>query len=113
MTNTSIFLAGLAILLTWFWLTLGQNIRRGRLAHGWSQDKLAELVGVESRTVQRWEADESRPRLNHLCRMQQLEIIDHFMPKVIYPYAAADPRNLIFLCAEENQRITTLRENVQ
>lgn len=102
MTNTSIFLAGLAILLTWFWLTLGQNIRRRRLAHGWSQDKLAELVGVESRTIQRWEADESRPRLNHLYRMQQLEIIDYFMP------LATDHRNLIVITAEQNKGMDTL-----
>ncbi len=47
-----------------------------RIAHGWSQAHLAELVGVSTRTVARWEAGQSVPyRIyrEHLCRLLGLD----------------------------------------
>ncbi len=62
----------LSAALCWLLFTLGQQIRRIRLAHGLSQERLAELLDVHSRTVQRWEKDEMVPRISHLYQMQRL-----------------------------------------
>lgn len=96
MTNSFLFSAVLAILL-WLWFTLGRDIRLARIARGLTQEKLAELVGVEPRSVQRWEADQARPRPGHMYRIQQMGIVDvdqiwvpnHFRPKTRYPWGDA------------------------
>ncbi len=47
-----------------------------RIAHGWSQAHLAELVGVSARTVMRWEAGQALPYpiyREHLCRLLDLD----------------------------------------
>ena len=42
--------------------TLGQRIRAKRIALDWSQDTLAEKIGVSSLSILRWESDRSFPR---------------------------------------------------
>ena len=42
--------------------TLGQRIRARRIALDWSQDTLAEKIGVSSLSILRWESDRSFPR---------------------------------------------------
>jgi transcriptional regulator with XRE-family HTH domain len=42
--------------------TLGQRIRAKREELDWSQEKLAEEIGVSSLTIMRWELDRSFPR---------------------------------------------------
>jgi transcriptional regulator with XRE-family HTH domain len=43
---------------------LGERIRSAREAHGWTQDQLAEAVGVVKRTVGNWER--GRPPKQHI-----------------------------------------------
>lgn len=40
----------------------GRNIKRRRRALGFSQEKLADLLGVRQATVARWEAGTMEPR---------------------------------------------------
>ena len=49
--------------------SLGERIRRGRKARGWSLDKLASEVGVSKVSVWGWEHDRSKPRLQVLERL--------------------------------------------
>lgn len=52
---------------------LGDWVRGIRYARNLTQAKLAELVEVDTRTVQRWEANKQVPRGNSLFRMQQMD----------------------------------------
>lgn len=54
---------------------LGPYIRWGRLARGLSQEKLAEVLGVHPRTVQRWE-NGMPPRAYHLKKLVEFQILD-------------------------------------
>jgi transcriptional regulator with XRE-family HTH domain len=42
--------------------TLGQRIRRYRKSNGWSQEKLAQLVGRHRQAIVAIESDRSEPR---------------------------------------------------
>ncbi|MBP5166654.1 MAG: helix-turn-helix transcriptional regulator [Oscillospiraceae bacterium] len=42
-------------------MSLGENIRRGRLTLGLTQEALGEKLGVAGQTVSKWERDESLP----------------------------------------------------
>lgn len=43
-------------------MTTAQNIRQARLRRGWTQEMLAQQVGVTLSSVQRWESGEAKPR---------------------------------------------------
>ncbi len=47
---------------------VGERIRAARLAHGWTHEELARRVGVNWRTVQRWQKGKP-PRLQTLLRL--------------------------------------------
>ena len=72
---STLFTAALSIILIRLLLTLGPYIRWGRLVRGLSQEKLAELLGVHSRTVQRWE-NGMPPRAYHLKKLVEFQILD-------------------------------------
>lgn len=42
-------------------MTIGEKILSLRKARGWSQEELAERVGVSRQAVSRWEADSAKP----------------------------------------------------
>ena len=44
-------------------------LRRIRLQHGLTQSQLAEIAGVEPKTVQRWESGTNSPRLFSIQRL--------------------------------------------
>src|SRR6266567_8829888 len=44
-------------------------LRRIRLQHGLTQSQLAEIAGVEPKTVQRWESGANSPRLFSIQRL--------------------------------------------
>lgn len=46
--------------------TLGKKICRHRKAKGYSQEELAELVGVSRQAISKWEADLTRPSFDNL-----------------------------------------------
>ena len=61
--------------------TLGKKICRHRKAKGYSQEELAELVGVSRQAISKWEADLTRPsfdNLQALCVALKVKI-DFFM----------------------------------
>ena len=50
-----------------------------RVAHGWSRAQLAELLGVSTRTVVRWESGQTLPYpiyREQLCRLLGLDLAD-------------------------------------
>ena len=56
------------------WLcTLGQWIREVRSMGNFTQEDFAGLLGVDIRTVQRWEADQMAPRPRLLYQIQRIE----------------------------------------
>lgn len=44
-------------------MTIGEAIKDAREKHGWSQAKLADLMGVSDKTVSAWENDRNIPPL--------------------------------------------------
>lgn len=46
---------------------IGQNVRRVRLAHGWSQELLAERIGLEPLSVSRIETGRTAPSISALA----------------------------------------------
>jgi transcriptional regulator with XRE-family HTH domain len=49
---------------------LGENIRAARKAHGFTQERLAELIDLHPRAVQKIEAGELNPKSTTLIRIQ-------------------------------------------
>lgn len=47
-------------------LLIGQNIRRRRLAYGWTQQQLADRIGVDIASVSRYERGISTPTYEQL-----------------------------------------------
>ena len=52
-------------------MTVGQRIRQGRERAGWTQEKLAEAMGVSRQAVSKWEADRARPTAEKLARLSE------------------------------------------
>lgn len=53
-------------------MTLGQRLCQLRTGAGFSQDALAERLGVSRQSVSKWETDASVPELDKLIRLSQL-----------------------------------------
>ncbi|MFM1748561.1 MAG: hypothetical protein RLZZ188_2227 [Verrucomicrobiota bacterium] len=49
---------------------LGENIQAARVAHGFTQERLAELIDLHPRAVQKIEAGELNPKSTTLMRIQ-------------------------------------------
>ena len=52
--------------------SLGQHIRAARESAGFTQENLAEAVGVSRTAVARWESDDIEPRLQNLISIADL-----------------------------------------
>lgn len=50
-------------------MTVSERIRGERHRYGLTQKELAALIGVDTKTVIRWEAGRSRPTDRHLLRL--------------------------------------------
>ena len=63
-------------------MDLGSRIRQQRMQHGWSQEKLAELMGVSRQAVTKWETGRSAPTADKLYELAQLfgTTVDLLMP---------------------------------
>ncbi|MGS5021845.1 helix-turn-helix domain-containing protein [Paenibacillus sp. JJ1683] len=46
--------------------TLGHQCRNLRLLHKWTQEELANKIGVTKQVVSNWERNVARPEINHL-----------------------------------------------
>lgn len=53
-------------------MTIGEKIYKLRKAKGWSQDYLAEQLGVSRQAVSRWELDDSAPELQKVYKLSTL-----------------------------------------
>lgn len=53
-------------------MTLGEKIKEQRIAHGLSQETLAEAMGVSRQAVTKWEADQSVPSSEKLILLAKL-----------------------------------------
>lgn len=53
-------------------MSLGERISRQRKNRGMSQEKLAELVGVSRQAVSKWEAGQSAPSTENLCKLADI-----------------------------------------
>ena len=51
---------------------ISDNIRRLRIAHGYTQEKLGELLGVTAMAVSQWENGRAVPRMGAIERMAQV-----------------------------------------
>lgn len=60
-------------------------IRRARRRRGWSQQALAAWVGVDRRTVIRWETGLSRPRRHRSLRLLALVLFGPEMSRDVQP----------------------------
>ena len=67
--------------------TLGKKICRHRKAKGYSQEELAELVGVSRQAISKWEADMTRPsfdNLQALCVAQVFPKVFNFIKNQVH-----------------------------
>ncbi|MCL2030576.1 MAG: helix-turn-helix transcriptional regulator [Oscillospiraceae bacterium] len=53
-------------------MTLGSRIKAHRVRLGYSQEKMAELVGISRQAVTKWEADQSIPCMENLMTLADL-----------------------------------------
>ena len=53
-------------------MTLGEKIKEQRIAHGLSQETLAEAMGVSRQAVTKWESDQSAPSSEKLILLAKL-----------------------------------------
>ncbi len=56
-------------------ITLGQNVVRFRALRGLTQEKLAELVDVDRRYIQRIEAGTANPGIDVLARLKEALVV--------------------------------------
>lgn len=52
-------------------MTLPDMIRAGRVAKGWTQNELAETIGLSQSAISRYESGEREPRLDDLFALTQ------------------------------------------
>jgi transcriptional regulator with XRE-family HTH domain len=50
---------------------VGHRVREARLAHGWTHEELARRMGVNWRTVQRWQSGQL-PKMQTLLRLAEV-----------------------------------------
>jgi transcriptional regulator with XRE-family HTH domain len=72
LTLINLLLATLFTLLFALW----QELRNARRARGWTIEKAAEIVGVDTSTYHRWELGYQRPHPVNLLRLSQVFTID-------------------------------------
>ncbi|MBR6950750.1 MAG: helix-turn-helix transcriptional regulator [Oscillospiraceae bacterium] len=53
-------------------ISLGKRIRQARVRAGFTQENVAEIVGVSRTAVTRWEKGEIGPKLDHLAALAVL-----------------------------------------
>jgi transcriptional regulator with XRE-family HTH domain len=81
----------------------GERVKRYRMRHGLSQERLAVMLGVAQRTVSRWERGEDKPGLDQQRQLRDLawepsgtllDSIAHAVVRCPAPRALSRTRNL-------------------
>lgn len=57
-------------------MALSETIKRAREKHGFSQEFIAEQLGVSRQAVSKWETGQSQPSMKNLRRLAQLLSLD-------------------------------------
>jgi len=87
---------------------LGARLAGARLAHNWTQAKLAEEAGVSKRTVERLESGEVA-RLSGLVRVcRALGLIERF--DALIPASAPSPVEQLKLAGRQRKRASGRRQ---
>jgi transcriptional regulator with XRE-family HTH domain len=71
-------------------VAFGETLRELRLARGYSQEQLAQLIGVSTQAVRNWEAGRHQPTTHHLQRLAgnygiALDELLRQLPRVAFP----------------------------
>ena len=99
-------------------MILADKIMEERKKNGWSQEELAEKLGVTRQSVSKWESAQSVPDLQRILRMSELFGVstDYLLkdemgnePEVPPPYAEQD-RPARFVSMEEASTYLALRD---
>ncbi len=53
-------------------MTMGERILKLRKAHGWSQEELADRIGVSRQAISRWELDSAKPDADNIIMLCEL-----------------------------------------
>lgn len=53
-------------------MKLGEKLQRLRKARGWSQEKLAQQLGVSRQAVSKWEVDAAQPDVQNILQISNL-----------------------------------------
>ncbi len=53
-------------------MTMGEKILKLRKAHAWSQEELADRVGVTRQAISRWESDSAKPDADNIIQLGKL-----------------------------------------
>ena len=53
-------------------MTMGEKILKLRKAHGWSQEELADRIGVSRQAISRWESDQAKPDADNIILLCEL-----------------------------------------
>ncbi|QBI19380.1 XRE family transcriptional regulator [Egibacter rhizosphaerae] len=61
---------------------MGDHIKRARTKKEWSQDALAQRVGVTQQTIHDWESGAHSPRLTHLTAISNA--LDVSLDELVY-----------------------------
>ncbi len=69
------------------------HMRRLRLAFGLSQERLARLVGVSTRTVARWEGGQSQPSPLAERQLRGLENLERQLSRLMRPDSVGEWMN--------------------
>ncbi len=53
-------------------MTLGQKLHNLRKEHGYTQDKLSEILDVSRQSISKWELDESSPEISKIIKLSEV-----------------------------------------
>lgn len=98
-------------------VNLGESIRRARERRGWTQNQLAEQLGVAVMTIRNWEADRHSPK-NSLARIEEVlgtplrDQVDDQTQSVSKASDAQLVGELLTRLADRNDTIATLQRQL-
>lgn len=87
-------------------MTIGQKILNMRKARGWSQEELAERVGVSRQAVSRWESNSAKPDADKI-----LAICDLFAVSADYILRDEQEKQLLSVKDDPSERKFTSSQN--
>ena len=85
-------------------MTLGQKIYKLRTERKWSQEKLAEAVGVSRQAVSKWELDESVPDVSNIITLSKIFnvstdhlLLDEEIKTPSKPHIQLNPKKIVLV----------------